>query len=202
MIIRCIRIKRLFLLGLGIVVLIVIIGNSQPFQKLFYPLPYKNEVLKYSRQFDLDPLMVIAIMRVESRFDPNARSSKGAVGLMQLMPDTAQWAAEKMNIEYSHERLIEPEFNILIGCWYLSLLKSQYNGNLIAAVASYNGGRTPVNQWLDQKRWDGSLEDLDNIPFPETREYVKKVFNIYEKYSGIYKEEGEFSLGLQRTEGY
>ena len=201
MIIRVLRVKRLLLLLLILLVIVVLlIGYSKPFLKMLYPIPYKDEINKFAQQFGLDPLLVTAVIRTESKFDPEARSSKGAVGLMQLMPETARWAAGKMGIEYSKTNLFDPEANILIGCWYLSLLKHQFNGNFVAALAAYNGGRTFVNQWLNEKQWDGSYEDIDNIPFPETREYVKRVIRNYKIYQRIYEDRGGGLFGVKTAE--
>lgn len=188
MIIRYLRVKRLLLLLVLLLVLISIILQSKPFLRLLYPIAYQEEVTRYSRQFQLDPLLVMAIIRAESKFNPYAESKKGAVGLMQLMPDTAKWVAGQMNLEYSSEKLFEPEFNIAVGCWYLSSLISQYGGmdHLAVALAAYNGGRTNVNKWLQEKIWDGSISDLDSIPFFETKEYVRIVLKNYEIYKKVY----------------
>lgn len=188
MIIRFAWVRRLLFLLVLLLIVILLIGYSKLFLRLLYPMPYKNEVEKYSRQFDLDPLLVTAVMRVESKFNPKAKSPKGAAGLMQLMPDTAKWAAGKMKLEYSKEKLFDPEFNIAVGCWYLALLKDDFNGNLAAALASYNGGKTTVNQWLNEKQWNGTLNDIDNIPFLETRNFVARVINNYEMYHRIYED--------------
>jgi len=166
----------------------MLVANSRPFLRLLYPMPYENEVDRYAKQFQLDPFLVTAVMRVESRFNPFAESPKGAVGLMQLMPDTAKWAAGKMQVEYSKEMLFDPEFNISVGCWYLALLKSQFGGNDAAALAAYNAGRTQVNEWLSKGQWSGSLEDAESIPFLETRDYVRKVFRDYKIYRRIYQD--------------
>ena len=188
MIIRVLRAKRLLFLLVLLFIVVLLIGYSRPFLRMLYPIPYKEEITKYAGQFDLDPLLVTAVIRVESKFIPEARSSKGAIGLMQLMPETARWAAGQMGIEYSEASLLDPEVNILIGCWYLSFLEHQYNGNFTAALAAYNGGGKFVDQWLSEKRWDGSFEDIENVPFPETREYVKRVMKNYRMYQRIYEE--------------
>lgn len=188
MIIRYVRVKRLFFVLLVFCILTILVADSRPFLRLLYPMHYEEVIVRKARQFQLDPFLVAAVIRVESKFDPQAKSPKGALGLMQLMPETAKWAAGKMNLVYSQERLFDPEFNISIGCWYLALLKSQFKGNTAAALAAYNGGRTTVNKWLEQKQWNGSLEDAENIPYFETRQYVRKVLRYYERYSKIYKD--------------
>lgn len=188
MIIRCLRVKRLLLLLVLLLALVSVVMQSKPFLRLFYPVPYQDEVTRYSRQFELDPLLVMAVMRAESKFNPYAESGEGAAGLMQLMPDTAKWAASRMNLDYSSEKLFEPEFNIAVGCWYFSSLISQYGGmdHLAVALAAYNGGRTNVNKWLQEKTWDGSVSDLESIPFSETKEYVRVVLKNYEIYKKVY----------------
>lgn len=187
MIIRYVRVRRILILLLVVVLLAIAVGNSRPFLTLFYPIPYEEEILETSGQFGLDPYLVTSVIRVESNFDPQAESPKGALGLMQLMPDTAEWAATKINLEYSREKLFDPDFNITLGCWYLSLLTSQYDGNTAAVLAAYNGGNTTVNQWLADGLWNGTLEDVENIPYPETSNYVKKVSRTLEIYTRLYK---------------
>lgn len=176
----------MLLLMVLLLAVILVIGHSKPFLRLVYPMPYQDEVTRIAEGLKLDPLLVTSVMRAESRFDPYAQSSKGATGLMQLMPNTAKWVAGQMNLEYSEEKLVEPEFNISVGCWYLASLMSQYGGKIPVVLAAYNGGRTNVNQWLKDGTWDGQLSDVENIPFPETRDYVKTVLRDYEIYKKIY----------------
>lgn len=155
--------------------------------KWFYPTPYEDLVIKYAYLYKVDPYLVFAIMRVESQFNPEAVSGRGAVGLMQLMPETARWAACQLGIkDYAVQRLFEPEINIQLGCWYLSDLCREFQGRLPLVMAAYNAGRGNVRDWLLKEVWDGSLEELDRIPFLETKRHVKKVVNDYEAYRTIY----------------
>lgn len=154
--------------------------------KVIYPLPYRQEIFRYSKQFELDPYFVAAVIRVESRFFSVAESRRGAKGLMQLMPETARWVAQQMNLEYRPELLEDPQYNIRLGCWYLSNLLAQFDGNPFLVLAAYNGGRGRVTRWLEEGVWDGQLSTSDNIPFPETRDFVQRVWRDYQIYSRLY----------------
>lgn len=156
--------------------------------KWLYPVEYEDEVAAYSRQFNVDPLLVTAMIKVESAFDPDAVSRSGARGLMQIMPDTGEWVAGQMGMEsFDINRLFDPETNIQIGVWYFASLRRQFNDNVVLALAAYNGGRGNVAQWIDRDIWSGEEEDLEDIPFPETRAYVRKVLTAYEWYDRIWR---------------
>lgn len=160
-------------------------------QRTIYPLPEKETVFRYAQENRLDPYLVAAVIRTESRFHNQAESPSGALGLMQLMPDTAQWAAGQMDIEYSQEQLFETDYNIRMGTWYLRYLLDEFGDSLPLALAAYNAGRGNVSGWLEKGRWDGTLEDLSSVPFPETRDYVRKVLMNQERYQKIYGAEAD-----------
>lgn len=156
-------------------------------QRMLNPIRYQDLITVYSSRHDLDPFLVAAIMKVESRYQPDAVSSKGARGLMQLMPDTGRWAAGCLGIEgYSDDFLFEPEVNVRIGAWYLRQLLNQFEGNLTVALAAYNGGPSNVEKWLSGGRWSGSIDDLEQIPFGETARYVDRVTRAYRLYLRAY----------------
>ena len=137
---------------------------------------------------DVDPYLVFAIIRAESKYQNTAQSSVGARGLMQIMPETGRWIAEQQGIQdFYPESLHDPETNIRLGCWYLSYLNREFNGNTPMVVAAYNAGRGKLKEWVVNGQWDGSPETIDNIPFQETRLYVKNVLKNYEAYQAIYK---------------
>ncbi|WP_298617217.1 transglycosylase SLT domain-containing protein [uncultured Thermosynechococcus sp.] len=149
-----------------------------------YPLPYWELVQKWSLARNLNPLLVMALIRQESRFEKDIRSVAGATGLMQLMPETATWIAKKLNLDrYS---LVEPEDNIRLGTWYFDYTHNQYHQNTLLALASYNAGPGNVNHWL--KRFDITDPDrfIESIPFPETHGYVKNVLENYWNYWQLY----------------
>ena len=173
---------------LAVLSMLVSIAIGTPWiQRKLNPIHYVDLITVYSRRHSLDPFLVAAIMRVESRFQPDAVSSKGARGLMQLMPDTGRWAAGYLGINgYSDDLLYEPEVNIRIGAWYLRQLLNQFDGNLAVALAAYNGGPSNVEKWLSSGEWSGSIDDLEQIPFPETARYVDRVRRAYQLYLRAY----------------
>ncbi|BCX12863.1 MAG: transglycosylase [Thermosynechococcus sp.] len=149
-----------------------------------YPLPYWELVKKWSLAHNLNPLLVMALIRQESRFEKDIRSVVGATGLMQLMPETAAWIAEQLNLEdYS---LVDPEHNIRLGTWYFDYTHNQYNQNTLLALASYNAGPGNVNQWLERFDIGDSDRFVESIPFPETYGYVKSVLENYWNYWQLY----------------
>ncbi|MCS1351590.1 lytic transglycosylase domain-containing protein [Mechercharimyces sp. CAU 1602] len=153
-----------------------------------YPLAYEEEIFYSADVHDMDPYLVMAVIRVESRFDPNNESHKGAQGLMQLMPDTVKHIVESGGFSPSfNQEVNDPGINIRMGTWYLDWLEKEFNGNQVAMVAGYNAGPGSVKRWMREGTWDGSMEHVENIPFKETREYVEKVFFYYEKYEAVYK---------------
>lgn len=158
-----------------------------------YPIEYSEEIVEDAEQYEIDPLLVCAIVKSESNFDPNAVSPVGAVGLMQLMPDTASWLAEQHGIDYSEEMLYDAEYNLQLGCLYLSTLLDYWDGNIVEAVASYNGGHGNVDEWIAEGVWDGTEEGIANIPFAETRTYTQKVMACYDNYVNLYGEDIRFA---------
>lgn len=155
-------------------------------QRIRYPMPYKALVQKYASQYGVDPFLITAVIREESKFMPKAQSKVGAKGLMQLMPETAQWAADQAGVTpFQEELLYEPEINIKLGAWYISNLSQQFQNNTVLVLAAYNGGRGRVKDWLNKGQISpgGRVEEL---PIPETREYAKRVLCSYAKYRQLY----------------
>ncbi|MDN5345513.1 MAG: soluble lytic murein transglycosylase [Clostridia bacterium] len=150
--------------------------------------------MSYARQEGVDPLLVAAVTRVESKFYPGARSDQGARGLMQLMPDTARLAAGHLGLPYDPEKLFNPEYNLRLGTWYLAALLREFH-DLAPALAAYNGGRGNVHNWLERGVWDGSSRNLRQIPFPETRAFVRQVLQNYRIYRFLYPGAGEQVFG-------
>ncbi|GBF11794.1 lytic transglycosylase domain-containing protein [Tepidibacillus sp. HK-1] len=161
--------------------------NSKWLWQLMYPIKYNDIIYKYSRQFDIDPYLILSIIQVETRFDEKKISKKGAVGLMQIMPETAKWIIEKGNFPpQSLEYLSRPEVNIALGSWYLANINQQFQGNEIYTMAAYNAGPGNVKKWIEDGIWDGNAETIDQIPFGETRHYIQRVLHFYERYQWIY----------------
>ncbi len=139
--------------------------------KLIFPTEYFDLIKKNSK--DLDPLIVISLMRQESAFNPHATSSVGAKGLMQLMPATAKRFNKKVKVKH----LSDPEINIAIGTKYLKLLVDRFEGNLIYTLASYNAGEHRIDRWRKEIfRNNDPLSTIESIPYEETRNYVKLIY--------------------------
>ena len=154
------------------------------YQQAIYPFPYFTQIDRWSQQFRLPPALVIALIRQESRFEPEILSRSGAVGLMQVMPDTGAWIASKRGIRtYS---LKHPEDNINFGTWYLDYTHNSFQNNSLLAVASYNAGPGAIARWVRQKGLGDADEFIENIPYAETRDYVPKVFGNYWNYLRLY----------------
>ena len=165
------------------------LANWQVILRCFYPIPYVNEISAHVEGTFLDPYLIAALIRVESNFQPEARSLKGATGLMQLMPETAEWVAAQLGLEVAGLDLTDPDTSIRLGTWYLEMLQKEFNGNLVVALAAYNGGRGNVSRWLTEERWNGRLDAVSNIPFLETRLYVQRVLGVYTWYLRLYRGE-------------
>jgi len=160
-------------------------------ERAMYPIKYWDYAYEYSKQYDLDPYLVLSVMKVESNFKPDAVSPKNARGLMQITEKTGKWAAEKLKLkDYNVDRLFDPKQNISIGCWYLGALFKQYNGNVDLMLAAYNGGSGNVSAWLQDKNYSSTGKTLEKIPFKETENYVKRVNNCYSIYERLYKKQG------------
>lgn len=153
--------------------------------KARYPMNYQKEIWAAAEKYDLDPYLVCAVVWTESRFQPDSVSSAGAVGLMQIMPDTAEWIAGKMKESIDPADLTDPETNIELGCWYLSFLSERFH-HKDEIAAAYNAGHNRVNQWLSDGDLSQNGKELDDIPFEETKNYVARVNTAYEIYKMLY----------------
>lgn len=181
--------KRILLVAVIIVMLFGLVKSGKWILRTVYPFHYRDLVEKYAVVYEVDPYLVAAIIRNESKFNPQAISRREAKGLMQIAPITGEWASEKLDIkDYYEERLYEPELNIEIGIWYLSILEKQFNGKIELMVAAYNAGNGNVSKWLENPEYSIDGQSLIFIPFPETRIYSQKVLRDYERYQVIYEE--------------
>ena len=179
----------------AVVLLLILMGvflliNTPFIWKWMYPIQFKHEIKQAAERFQVDPILIVAIIRTESGFQSDRVSHKGAVGLMQLMPDTAEWVIEQAGFqEVSREHLDVPQVNIDIGTWYLRFLLNMFRGDQVLAIAAYNAGPGTVNQWLREQKWDGTLDSSDDIPYGETRHYVQRVMYYKERYQRIYADD-------------
>jgi soluble lytic murein transglycosylase len=153
-----------------------------------FPMPFKSTVEERASHSGLDPAYVYGLIRQESRFITNAKSTVGAAGLMQVMPATARWTARKIGLnQFKPQHINDRDTNIALGTSYLKLVLDTFDGSLPLAAAAYNAGPNRVRSWLAQ---DGAqaLEAAiwtENVPFPETRDYVKKVLSNTTNYAAL-----------------
>lgn len=150
-----------------------------------YPKEYAGYVEMYSKKYSVPEHIVYSVIKVESGFDSSAESSAGAIGLMQLMPETFRAMMAELREEYKADLIYGPETNIRVGTYYLSKLYQKY-GNWNTVFAAYNGGETNVDGWLKDKECSDDGIKLKKIPFPETEKYVAKVNRAMETYLRLY----------------
>jgi Soluble lytic murein transglycosylase and related regulatory proteins (some contain LysM/invasin domains) len=160
--------------------------------EILYPRPYYDIVKEEAKRFSLDENLIYAIMRAESKFDEEAESHAGAIGLMQLMPDTFEWILSKYPMEGSDGEAVNempdiysPKDNIYAGAALLSFLLDYY-ASIEVALCGYNAGMGNVSQWLSSEEYSNNGETLHTIPFSETNAYVKKVKQNYAVYEDLY----------------
>lgn len=155
----------------------MISGNFWDELTVRFPLAYREEIFRVANQTQIQPTLIYAIARQESAFDATARSPVGAMGLMQLMPKTAKFTAQKVGIKHARtQQLLDAEHNMRLGSQYLNYLLEKFNGNRILAAAAYNAGPHRVNRWLSEEGKERPVDIwIETIPFKETRHYVQNV---------------------------
>lgn len=157
------------------------------FPKVIFPIKYKEQVFQSAKKYNIDPFLVFAIMKAESKFNPNAISRRGAKGLMQIMDTTGEWAASELKMSgFTADQLFDPSVNIDIGCWYIARLINQYEGHVPTLLAAYNAGTGNVYKWRNNKEYSLDGVVINYIPFGETREYIKKVTMNLKVYTYLY----------------
>jgi soluble lytic murein transglycosylase len=161
--------------------------HGTPSWKMAYPLLYARGVNREATAKHVDPLLAQALIREESRYNVQALSSSHAIGLMQLLPGTAHGVAKRIGVKLSSNADIhKPENNIRLGVDYMSYVLNRANGNALLAVASYNGGPNAVARWQQSLGTADMDLFVEQIPYTETRDYVRKVFGSYWNYEMIY----------------
>lgn len=172
---------------LGVITLILLYAFKPQILQKLYPIKYQEHVEKAAELNEVDKLLIYSIIKAESGFKEDVKSSSGAIGLMQIMFPTAQEIARKIDIQdLTEEQLYEAEKNIMIGTKYFATLLETYNGNVNLAIIAYNAGMGNVNSWLSEGIINENGTDIENIPFEETKMYVKKILQNYKIYKEIY----------------
>jgi soluble lytic murein transglycosylase len=154
-------------------------------RKLSNPLGFTKEIAAASKRYHVDPYLITAVIRAESSFDPDVRSNKGALGLMQVMPSTAEYVVRRRGWGASGMNLRKPKSNIDIGTYYLKYLIDKY-GVLEYSLAAYNGGEANMDKWLKRAGSRRRARVLASIPYPETRAFVRKVLETRDTYRALY----------------
>lgn len=163
-------------------------GLKHTVHRWFYPQKYAEQVEQYSEEFGVDEDLIYAVIKTESGFREDVVSGAGAIGLMQLMPETFEWLQDNLDDEviYDAERLKDPDINIRYGTYFLSWLLERYGGDVSTACAAYNAGFSAVDDWLCDSRYSEDGRTLTEIPYGETRKYVEKILDAIDTYRSIY----------------
>lgn len=162
--------------------------EAEAAERAQHPLYYADTITAYADAQELDPALVAAVILCESSYDPKAESRLGARGLMQLMPDTAEWVAHKLGedgADYSFDNLYDLQTNIRFGTWYLGYLSRRFNGDATKIVCAYHAGQGNVDSWLKNPQYSSDGVTLDVIPTQDTATYASRVLrarDIYRKY--------------------
>ena len=152
-----------------------------------YPMAYVDSIRANAAQNGLEPAHVAAIVLAESSYDPLAVSPVGAQGLMQVMPETGEWIAGKLDETYTEGCLFDPETNLRYGCWYLGFLMNRYGGDRTCATAAYHSGQGTVDGWLKDPEYSTDGRTLNVIGGKNANTYVSRVLEYYEKYEKLYR---------------
>jgi soluble lytic murein transglycosylase len=180
-------------LGLGLAFLVAREPVEKGIREITLPLRHEDVIRQQARDKGLDPALIAAVIYQESKFEDRT-SSAGALGMMQLLPDTAHFIARKTGgTQFTTRDLSTPQINIAYGSWYLRYMIDRYEGNQTLAIAAYNAGEHNVDTWVERA---GGPDDFDadkDIPFPETRHYVDSVLDHKKQYRDTYARE----LGLK-----
>lgn len=181
-------IKKILFASLGFIIcLAAVIAGIRVYYSLAYPVKFQSEVDIFSKKYDVDKVLIMSIIKVESSFVQDSVSDAGAIGLMQIMPKTAVYVCEISNIsDFSLDKLTEPETNIEIGAYYIKYLLDKFKDERLA-LAAYNAGEGTVRYWLEEKEYSPDGKTLATIPYRETEVYLKRIERAKNVYSKIFK---------------
>lgn len=180
--------RKILIIFFILLILIVIFIFRNKLLKAIYKKEYSEYIEKYSQEYDVDKDLVYALIKAESNFNSKAESNKGAIGLMQLMEDTAKDIIKKSGLNISQdnirEELLNSEININLGTKYLSILLEKYK-NTELAITAYNAGIGTVDTWIEKNIIKSDGTDIENIPYKETNNYVRKILRDYKIYKSF-----------------
>ncbi len=165
--------------------IIIFIDIPTKIQKILYKKEYSEYVSKYSKEYKVDENLIYAVIKAESNFNKSAKSNKGAIGVMQIMKETAKDIAKKINMQIEEsnieDKLLEADTNINLGTKYISILIEKY-GNIEVAIAAYNAGIGTIDNWIKRGIIKADGSDIENVPYKETNNYVRKIIRDYKVY--------------------
>lgn len=183
--------KRMIILVILLVIILAlfkVVKVQDIVLKKMYPITYQEYVEKYADSYQVDKYMIYAIIKAESNFKPEAKSQSNAIGLMQLLEATAIEMSNSIENEIvTTEKLYEPETNIKLGTSYYAYLLKHYKGNNILALTAYNAGMGNVDTWIRAGVIKSDGSDIENIPYKETNNYVRKILRDYQIYLKLYQ---------------
>ena len=183
--------KIISIISVILIIISIFMIFKDKIMKMLYPKTYREIISVYAEKYNVDENLIFAVIKAESNFNNDAISNKSAIGLMQIVEDTAIDVAKKNNIDINTENiegeLLNIEKNINIGTKYLSTLLEQY-GNIEVALAAYNAGIGTVNNWIEKQVIKSDGSDIENIPYKETNNYVRKILRDYGIYNNLYNE--------------
>ena len=184
--------NKVIIIALFLVLIVVLlgpIGFGEKMMKIMYSKKYENLVVIYSEKYQVDSDLIFALIKAESNFNSSAVSGKGAKGLLQLMEETAKDVSKKTDLKIEpdeiEEKLLQADVNIELGTKYISILLEKYNNTAIALTA-YNAGIGTVDNWIEKGVIKKDGEDIQNIPYKETNNYVRKILRDYKIYKKLY----------------
>ncbi len=182
--------KKLFLFSIIILILFVFLGLfKNNLLMMIYPRNYEDIVSNYGEKYNIDKNLIFAVIKAESNFNNNALSNKNAIGLMQIMEETAKDVALKNSIDINlnnvKEEILNADNNINIGTKYLQILLNRYD-NIEVALAAYNAGIGTVDNWIEKGIIKSDGTDIEKIPYKETNTYVRKILRDYKIYKKLY----------------
>ncbi len=182
--------KKVIFLIVIVLIFLIIFSFKDKLLTIIYPRTYNEIVEKYAKEYNIQEDFILAVIKAESNFDNKIKSHKGAIGLMQIMEDTAIEIASKEGLQIDEsnvkEKLLDPDININIGTKYLQELIEKYD-NIELALTAYNAGTGNVNKWIEDGiiKKDGS--NIEKVPFKETNKYVRTILRNYRIYREIYQ---------------
>jgi soluble lytic murein transglycosylase len=169
-------------------VIAVMLRRLNDSQAARYPVLYADEICAAAEENSIPAPYIAAVIMAESSYDPNAVSSVGAQGLMQIMPETGEWISGKLDDTYTEGRMFDPQACIRYGSWYLGFLMDRYSGDMRCATAAYHAGQGTVDRWLSDPAYSPDGASLSAIEYDTTSVYVERVLDYYEYYVNAYAE--------------